>query len=148
MADDKRVKLDDKQESGVGFITEVMGDAFGDAFREAASADRFGADIARMAASACFHDAWRHPGLTRQQKSLAIITTMIALKAPGELKNHVKIGLANGLTSAEIEGLLIQLAPYVGFASIAGAQSAVIEALREAGVAPDDVRTAEERGLI
>ena len=141
-------KLDKKQESGVAFITGVMGEKFGDAFRDAATADRFGSDIARMAASWAFHDAWQHEGLQRKEKSIAIIAALIASRQALELKNHVKIGLANGLTASELEGLLVQLAPYVGFPCIASAQTAVIEALREAGIALDGVHTSEERGLL
>lgn len=140
--------LDEKQESGVAFITGIMGEKFGDAFREAATADRFGSQITRMAASSAFHDAWQHEGIGRKEKSIAIISMLIALRQPAELKNHIKIGLANGLTAKEFEGILIQLTPYVGFPCIATATTAVTEALREAGVAPDGLKTAEERGLL
>lgn len=141
-------KLDEKQESGVGFITGVMGEKFGAAFRDAAEADRFGAEITRMAASWAFHDAWQHQGITRKEKSIAIISALVATRQPAELKNHIKIGIANGLTAAELEGLLIQLAPYVGFPCIASATTAVVEAMREAGVSPEGVQTSEERGLL
>lgn len=140
--------LDEKQESGVGFITSVMGDTFGAAFRDAAEADRFSSDITRMAAAFAFHDAWQHEGITRKEKSIAIISALIAARQPLELKNHVKIGIANGLTVAELEGILVQLTPYVGFPSIASAQTAVIDAMREAGVSPEGIRTSEERGLL
>jgi len=140
--------LDEKQESGVAFITSVMGDDFGAAFREAATADRFGSAIPRMAASWAFHDAWQHEGIDRKTKSVAIISALIAMRQSLELKNHVKIGIANGLTAAELEGLLIQLTPYVGFPCIASAQTAVIEAMREAGISPEGLQTSEERGLL
>lgn len=141
-------KLDEKQETGIGFITGVMGESFGAAFRESASSDRFGSQITRMAASAAFHDAWLHPGISRKEKSITIISALIASRQPLELKNHVKIGLANGLTVAELEGILIQLTPYVGFPCIASATTAVIEAMREVGVSPDGLQTSEERGLL
>lgn len=141
-------ELDEKQESGVAFITGIMGERFGTAFRDAATADKFGADITRMAASWAFHDAWQHEGIARKEKSIAIISALIAMRQSLELKNHIKIGIANGLTAAELEGLLIQLAPYVGFPCIASAQTAVIEALREAGMVIGDVKTSEERGLL
>ena len=141
-------QLDEKQESGVAFITEVMGDSFGAAFREAATADRFGSVIPRMAASWAFHDAWRHEGIDRKTKSIAIISALVAMRQSLELKNHVKIGIANGLTAAELEGLLIQLTPYVGFPCIASATTAVIEAMREAGISPEGIKTSEERGLL
>ena len=140
--------LDEKQESGVAFITGIMGEKFGTAFRGAASADTFGSPITRMAASWAFHDAWQHEGINRKEKSIAIISALIATRQSLELKNHVKIGIANGLTATEFEGLLVQLTPYVGFPCIASAQTAVIEALREAGISPDGVETSEERGLL
>lgn len=139
--------LDEKQESGVAFIGGVMGEAFGKAFRDACEADRFGSDIPRMAASWAFHDAWQHEGLARKEKSIAILSALIAMRQSLELKNHVKIGIANGLTASDLEGLLVQLTPYVGFPCIASATTAVIEAMREAGVSPD-VQTAEEKGLL
>nr|WP_047166212.1 carboxymuconolactone decarboxylase family protein [Sphingomonas sp. Y57] len=141
-------KLDDKQEAGIGFITGIMGEKFGSAFRDSAASDRFGSPITRMAATACFHDAWQHEGISRKEKSIAIISMLVAQRQPLELKNHVKIGIANGLTVAELEGILVQLAPYVGFPCIATATSAVIEAMREAGVSPDGLQTSEERGLL
>ena len=141
-------KLDAKEESGVAFIGGIMGEQFGNAFREAAQADRFGSAITRMAGSFAFHDAWQHEGLALRDKSLAIISVLIAMRQTAELKNHVRIGIANGLTAAEFEGLLIQLTPYVGFPCIASATTAVIEALREAGVSPEGVETSEERGLL
>lgn len=141
-------KLDAKQESGIAFISGIMGEGYGAAFRDAAEADRFGADITRMAAGFAFHDAWQHEGLVRKDKSIAVISALIAMRQTLELKNHVKIGIANGLTAAEFEGLLIQLTPYVGFPCIASATSAVIEAMREAGISPDGIQTSEERGLL
>jgi 4-carboxymuconolactone decarboxylase len=141
-------QLDEKQKSGVDFITAVMGDRFGGAFNEAATSNRFGSDITRMAAAWAFHDSWRHEGITRKEKSIAVISALIASRQALELKNHVKIGLANGLTVEELEGLLVQLTPYVGFPCIASAQTAVITAMREANILPEDVPTSEERGLL
>ena len=144
---DGLAKLDDKEERGLSFITGVMGRDFGDAMRSAAESDAFTADIGRMSLAFAFEEAWGHQGLDRKSKSIAIISALIAAKHPSELKNHVKIGLANGLTVAEFEGLLVQLTPYVGFPCIASATTAIIEALREAGQDPG-VRTNEEKGLL
>lgn len=140
--------LTDKQEAGVQFIGGIMGEKFSDAFRDSATSDRFASQITRMAAESCFVDAWQHPGLANRDKSLVIIAMLIAVRQPAELKNHVKIGLANGLSVDELEGILIQMTPYVGFPCIATATSAVIEAMREAGVSPDGIKTSEERGLL
>ena len=140
--------LDEKQRSGVALISGIMGEGFGNAFAEACTADRFGSDITRMAASWAFHDAWQHTGISRKEKSIAIISALVAMRQSLELKNHVKIGIANGLDARELEGLLIQLTPYVGFPCIASATTAVIEAMREAGISPEGIKTSEERGLL
>jgi len=140
-------ELDEKGERGVAFIADIMGPKFGDSFREAATSGNFGSDITRMAASFAFADAWGHEGLEKKQKSLLIIGILIASRQPAELKNHIKIGVANGLTVPELEGILIQATPYVGFPCIATATTAVIEALREIGMDPN-VQTSEERGLL
>jgi 4-carboxymuconolactone decarboxylase len=140
-------KLDDKQERGLAFIGGLMGEAYDAQMRAAAESSHFASDITRMALSHAFADAWGQAGIDRKSKSIAVISALIAMRQTKELANHVKIGLANGLTTAEFEGLLVQLTPYVGFPCIATATTAVIEALREAGADPN-VKTSEERGLL
>jgi 4-carboxymuconolactone decarboxylase len=140
-------ELDAKAERGVAVISEMMGETFGQRLRDHATSGRFGADIGRMALNWSFADSWGREGLARRDKSLVILGALIALKQPSELKNHVKIGIANGLTVPEIEAVLVQACSYVGFPCIATATTAVIEALREIGLDPD-VQTAEERGLL
>ncbi|GGZ11261.1 carboxymuconolactone decarboxylase family protein [Novosphingobium colocasiae] len=139
--------LDDKQLRGVQFAAEVMGEKFADMMRSAALSHGFGSHIGRMALSHAFGDAWQHDGLDRRSKSLAVISALIAANQPKELKNHIKIGLANGLTMPEFEGILVQLTPYAGFPAIASATTVIIEALREAGIDPS-VQTSEEKGLL
>jgi 4-carboxymuconolactone decarboxylase len=140
-------KLDEKTQRGAAVIGEMMGPKFAEKMIENATSGQFGADISRMALDYSFADSWGREGLPRREKSLVIIAALIAMKQPAELRNHVKIGVANGLTVADFESLLLQLSSYVGFPCIASAQTAVIQALREAGQDPD-VKTSEERGLL
>ena|SRR5689334_17770529 len=140
-------KLDEKQERGLAFISGILGEHFGEQMRTSAESTGFGSDISRMALGFAFGDAWLQEGLDRKSKSIAIIGALIASKQAKELKNHVKIGIANGLGAKELEGILVQLIPYVGFPAIASATTNVIEAMREAGVDPA-VQTSEERGLL
>lgn len=140
-------KLDEKSERGASVIGGMMGQAFADKMVEGASSGAFCSDITRMALDYSFADCWGRPGLSLRDKSLVVISALIAMKQPNELRNHVKIGIANGLTVSDFESLLIQLSSYVGFPCIATAQTAVIEALRQAGHDPN-VKTSEERGLL
>jgi 4-carboxymuconolactone decarboxylase len=139
--------LSQKGEHGIKVISEMMGEDYGAKLREAATSGKFGSDITRMAIDYSFADSWGREGLSRKEKSILIIGILLALKQPSELKNHVKIGAANGITVPEFESLLVQACSYVGFPCIASATTAVIEALREIGMDPD-VKTAEERGLL
>ena len=139
--------LDQKSETGLAVIGGMMGQPFSDAMRAAATSGGFGSHIARMALDYAFADAWGRDGLAKRDRSLVVIATLIAQGQTLELKNHVKIGVANGLTVHEIEEALIQSLPYVGFPRISSALTAVIEALREAGHDPQ-AQTAEERGLL
>ena len=140
-------KLDPKGERGLAVIGGMMGEDYAATMRAAAESGKFGSAVTSMALSFAFADAWGRPGIEPKSKSMVVIAALVALRQPSELKNHVRIGLANGLTVADFEAILIQLTPYVGFPCIASATTAVIEALREAGHNPD-VETAEERGLL
>jgi len=140
-------ELNEKGERGVAVISEMMGTEFGSKLRAAATSGKFGSDISNMALEFSFADSWGRDGLARREKSLLIIGILIALRQPLELKNHVKIGAANGLTIADFESLLVQATSYVGFPCIASATTAVIEALREIGMDPH-VQTSEEKGLL
>jgi 4-carboxymuconolactone decarboxylase len=96
-----------------------------------------------MAIEFAFGDVWSRPGLERKQRSIVVISTLIALGKPAELKNHVRFGLNNGLTVDELQEILIQAVPYVGFPAIAEATTATIEVLRERGL-DGGVKTAKE----
>jgi 4-carboxymuconolactone decarboxylase len=140
-------ELGEKSERGLAVISDMMGAEFGAKLRDSATSGNFASGISRMAIDYAFADAWGREGLARREKSLLIIGILIATRQSSELKNHVKIGVANGLTIADFDNLLVQACPYVGFPCIASATTAVIEALREIGMDPN-VKTSEERGLL
>lgn len=139
--------LDEKSKAGMAVAGGMMGVAFGEAMGQAAASDGFGAGIARLALDYAFADVWGRDGLTKRDRSLVVIAALIAQGQTLELKNHIKIGITHGLTIREIEEVLIQALPYVGFPRVSSALTATIEALREAGLDPN-TRTAEERGLL
>ena len=139
--------LDAKGKRGVAVISAMMGKEFGSTLEAHATSGQFGSAIGRMALEYAFADSWGREGLARRDRSLVTLGMLIALRQPAELKNHVKIGIANGLTVAEIEEVLIHASSYVGFPCIATAGTAVVEALREIGQLPG-AKTAEERGLL
>ncbi|MEJ0095177.1 MAG: carboxymuconolactone decarboxylase family protein [Methylocella sp.] len=71
--------------------------------------------IADLSLEFVFGKVWGRGGLDRKQRSLVTIAVLIALRQTAELQNHLRVGLTNGLTRAEIEEAIVQTAPYAGF---------------------------------
>ena len=139
--------VEQKRERGLATIAEMMGSDFAQILRDSANSGGFASAISQMAIEFSFADSWGRDGLARRDRSLVIMGALIALRQTKELKNHVKIGVANGLSVREIEEVLVQATSYVGFPAIATATTAVIEALREIDMGPG-VKTSEEKGQL
>lgn len=140
-------EISKKGERGLAVFTEMMGPEQAEMLRASATSGKFASGISNMALEFAFADAWGQGGLPKRERSAMIIGILIAQRQTSELRNHVKIGAANGLTVPDFESLLLQATPYVGFPCIASATTVVIEALREIGMDPN-VETSEERGLL
>ncbi|HTZ70523.1 MAG TPA: carboxymuconolactone decarboxylase family protein [Acetobacteraceae bacterium] len=140
-------ELDERAERGLAIFARMMGPVAHDAMREGALSGKFASAISRLAVDYAFGDVWSRDGLAMRERSLVTLGVLIAQRQVPEIKNHVKIGVRNGLTMREIEEVLVQATPYVGFPCIATATTAVIEALREIDMDPH-VQTSEERGLL
>lgn len=139
--------MTDLTERGLQVFAEIMGDERAAQMRATINDTGFGSDLGRLATDFAFGSVWARDGLERKHRSLVVIGVLIAQRQTAELKNHIRIGLANGLTAAEIEEALIQTLPYVGFPAVASATGAIIEVLREQGI-DTQTRTSEERGLL
>jgi len=135
--------MNDKWQAGHDLMASMMGPQFAAGVEGAANSGNFGADIARMAIEFAFGDVWARPGLERKARSIAVISSLITQGRMAELKNHLRFGLNNGLTPAELQEVIIQVLPYVGFPAVAEAMTAAIEVLRERGL-DGGVKTAQE----
>lgn len=138
---------DESTQRGLDVFAELMGSQARAGMEQALANRGFGGDIAELACRYAFDQVWGRDGLERKQRSLVVIGVLIAQRQISELKNHIRIGLTNGLTVREIEEALIQTLPYVGFPAVASATTAIVEVLRETGV-DTQTRTSEERGLL
>jgi transcriptional regulator GlxA family with amidase domain len=74
--------------------------------------------------------------LDAKQRSLVTIGILIALRQTEELKNHIRIGLTNGLTIRQIEEATIQAVAYAGTPAAHTVGNAILEVLQEPSVAP------------
>ena len=133
---------------GVALVGEMLGPQFQAGMLAAAGSGAFAADCATIALESAFGAVWSRPGLERKQRSLVTLGILIGTGKPAELKNHVRAGLNNGLTVQELQEVLIQSIPYVGFPSVAEAIEATVAVLRERGLVDDKTQTAKDRGML
>lgn len=68
-----------------------------------------------MTEKVVFGDIWEGPELSKRDRSLITITTLIALGKERQLKGHLVRALNNGVTRDEIAGVITHLAFYSGW---------------------------------
>ena len=62
-----------------------------------------------------FGDVWERPGLSKRDRSLITVATLVALYRTNELPFHLKRALENGVTKDELIELITHLAFYAGW---------------------------------
>lgn len=104
-----------KFQQGLAVRREVMGDTFVD--RALNSATDFTQPLQDLVTRNAWGEVWVREGISKQTRSLITIATLAALKAPTELKGHVRGALRNGCTIAEIQEVLLHSTVYCGMPS-------------------------------
>ena len=62
-----------------------------------------------------FGEVWERPGLSKRDRSLIVVATLIALGREKQLVGHLERALNNGLTKAELSEVITHLAFYAGW---------------------------------
>jgi 4-carboxymuconolactone decarboxylase len=62
-----------------------------------------------------FGEIWPGAGLSPRDRSLAVISALIAMNRPAQLQGHLRRALTNGVTPVEASGALTHLAFYAGW---------------------------------
>ena len=62
-----------------------------------------------------FGDVWERPGLSKRDRSLITVATLVALNRSEQLRGHLERALFNGVTKEEIVELITHLAFYSGW---------------------------------
>jgi len=123
--------MGDLTERGLELFSELRGAERAAEMRDEIDVGGFGSAMMALAVDFVFGSIWTRPGLDRKQRSLVTLGILIALRRTEELKNHVQIGLRNGLSVGEIEEALIQATAYAGFPAAYAASNAAAEVLRD-----------------
>ncbi len=118
-----------KKPSGEAIRRQVMGDEFVD--RALNSADWLTAPVQEYINEHGWGATWNRPGLELKTRSLITVAMLAALKAPTELKGHVRGALRNGCTKEEIRETLLHSAVYCGAPAAQEAFRAAREILDE-----------------
>lgn len=139
--------MTEKYEKGEQLMLRMMGPEFAAGMKSNVEGGGFGSDLGRFAVEHAFADVWSRPGLELKHRSMVVIAALIASGHADELRNHVRFGLGNGITPEEMQEILYQTYPYVGFPAASVAIRVMIEVLRESG-REGGAKTAHERGML
>lgn len=91
---------------------QVMGDSFVDT--ALANVDEFTAPMQDYINEHCWGSTWQRPVLDLKTRSLVTIAMLAALRAPQELKGHIRGAINNGATVDEIREVLLHSGVYCG----------------------------------
>lgn len=101
-----------RYDQGMEVRRAVLGDAHVD--RAVAGTVPMTADFQDLITRYAWGDIWSRPGLTRRDRSIAVLTALIALGHHEELAMHLRAAIRNGLSHDEITEVILQSAIYCG----------------------------------
>ncbi len=78
-----------------------------------------------------FGDIWERPGLSKRDRSLITVATLVALYRINELPFHIARARENGVSREELAEVFTHLAFYAGWPSAMTAVNIAMEALAE-----------------
>ena len=107
-----RAPHDRIRDAGMAVRREVLGDEHVD--RANARITDVTADFQDFITRYAWGGIWTRPGLARRDRSIAVLTALVAGRHFEELEFHLRAALRNGLSRDEIVEVLLQSAVYVG----------------------------------
>lgn len=102
----------ERREQGMAVRRAVLGDEHVD--RAVAGTVPLTADFQDLITRYAWGDIWSRPQLARRERSVAVLTALIALGHHEELAMHLRAAVRNGLTHDEIVEVILQSAIYCG----------------------------------
>lgn len=115
-------------EKGLQVFREVYGDEAAEGCRKGfETGDDFTALHIKFSMELPFGQVWtREEQLSRRDRSLAVLGMCIGQRSFDEIRYHTIMGVANGLTRAEIEEVFFSSIPYCGFPAANVAKAAML----------------------
>lgn len=94
--------------------------------------------LAHLSDRVLFGEVWERPGLSKRDRSLITVASLVALYRANELPGHVRRALANGVTRDELVELVTHLAFYGGWPVANSAIPILRKAFEEGGPVKGD----------
>jgi 3-oxoadipate enol-lactonase/4-carboxymuconolactone decarboxylase len=102
----------DQFATGMRVRREVLGDAHVDAANARITPET--ADFQEFITRYAWGEIWDRPGLSRRERSLVTLSSLVTGGHENEIAMHVRAGLTNGLSRAEISEAIMHTALYAG----------------------------------
>ena len=71
--------------------------------------------LAEISDQIIYGEIWERPGLSKRDRSLIVVATLIALGREKQLAGHLERALNNGLSKTELSEVITHLAFYAGW---------------------------------
>jgi 4-carboxymuconolactone decarboxylase len=88
-----------------------------------------------IAEQVIYGDIWERPGLSKRDRSLIVVATLISTYRPEQLRGHLARALDNGVTKDEIAEVITHLAFYAGWPASMTAANIAREVFEQRGLA-------------
>ncbi|MCU1502474.1 MAG: carboxymuconolactone decarboxylase [Ilumatobacteraceae bacterium] len=75
----------------------------------------FAPKLVELTDDVLFGDVWERPGLSKRDRSLITVATLVALSRTEQLPGHLRRAIDNGLTQDELIEVITHLAFYAGW---------------------------------
>jgi 4-carboxymuconolactone decarboxylase len=102
----------ERHERGLKTRREVLGNDHVD--RAIAGTTAFTRPFQDFITRYAWGDIWSRPGLSRPERSMITLTALAVLRQDDELALHLSAAVRNGLSVAQIQEVLLQVAVYAG----------------------------------
>ena len=71
--------------------------------------------LAELSADVLFGDVWERSGLSKRDRSLITVASLVAMYRTDQLRGHIRRALGNGVTKEEIGEVITHMAFYSGW---------------------------------
>lgn len=119
----------DQFRKGLAVRREVLGAAYVD--KSVQQAPDFMKPMQKITTEWCWGEVWTRPGLDRKTRSMLNLAMLTALNRPNEIRLHVRGAINNGVSTAEMQEVLLQACIYCGVPAALDAFKVALEVIQQ-----------------